>query len=176
MSDWTAYLAYTFPQATLFALFFLLGSQAVAGLSDLRRMSAQREFMEIWIVFTGAVLLIDGFRIWQHEADWLLHLVKWLLVAVVGILSWHRVGVLFRLARGDVWAIVAVASLFNPLFIVIYTILLKVSDLILRPALRAFGAGSAYPFIPVVTAATIVTVALIVFDVVGRLLAAVGLG
>lgn len=175
MTEWTAYLAYSFPQATLFALFFLLGSQAVAGLSDLRRMSAQREFMEVWIVFTAAVLLIDAWRVWQLEADWLLHLVKWGLVLLAGILSWHRVGVLFRLARGDVWAIVAVAALFNPLFIVIYVIVLKISDLLLKPLLRAFGAGSAYPFIPVVILATLVTVALIVFDVVGWVLGVVGI-
>jgi hypothetical protein len=172
---WTDYLAYTFPEATLFALFFLLGSQAVAGLSDLRRMSAQREFMEIWILFVFVVLAIDIWRIWHHGADWLLHLVKWGLVATVGILSWHPVGVLFKLARGDVWAIVAVACLFNPLFILIYVVALKLSDLILRPALRAFGAGSAYPFIPVVTVATLITVGLIFFDIVGWALSAFGL-
>lgn len=174
MAAWTEYLVYDFPSATLFALWFLLGSQAVAGLSDLRRMSAQREFMEIWIVFTAAVLLLDGWRVWQRDADLALHAAKWGLVAIAGLLSWHRIGVLFRLARGDVWAIVAVASLFNPLFIVLYLVLLKLADLALRPLLRAFGAGGAYPFIPVVTAATLATVALIAFDVTERLLALLG--
>lgn len=174
MAEWTDYLAYSFPEAILFALFFLLGSQAVAGLSDLRRMSAQREFMEIWIIFVFVVLLIDAWRVWQQDADWLLHLVKWGLVAAAGILSWQPVGVLFRLARGDVWAIVAVACLFNPLFIVIYVVVLKISDLALKPVLRAFGSGGSYPFIPVVILATLITVGLILFDVVGRILSAVG--
>jgi hypothetical protein len=173
--DLSGYLAYDFPAATLYALWFLLGSQAVAGLSDLRRMSAQREFMEVWIVFTVAVLVLDGWRVWHHGAEVVLHIVKWALILVLGVLSWHRVGLLFPLARGDVWAIVAVASLFNPLFILIYVLILKLSDLALRPFLRAFGAGGAYPFIPVVIGATLATVALIVFGVVNSLLDAVNL-
>ena len=172
MPDWTAYLVYDFRGATLFALWFLLGSQAVAGLSDLRRMSAQREFLEIWVAFTLVVLGIDGWRVYQGEADLSVYGVKWGLIIVAGLLSWEHVGVLFRLARGDVWGIVAVCSLFNPLFVVIYVVLLKVADLVMRPGLRAFGSGSAYPFIPVVLVATLATVALIALDLVERVLPA----
>lgn len=174
MAEWTAYLAYDFPQTTLYALWFLLGSHAVSGLSDLRRMSAQREFMEVWIVFTVAVLGLDGWRVWQQGAPLDVLAVKWVLIVIVALLSWQKVGGLFRLARGDVWAIVAVCALFNPLFVVIYVILLKSSDAVLRHPLRRFGSGGAYPFIPVVLGATLLTVALIVLDVVGRVLDATG--
>lgn len=174
MAEWTAYLAYDFPQTTLYALWFLLGSQAVSGLSDVRRMAAQREFMEVWIVFAVAVLGLDAWRVSQEGAPLDVFAVKWVLIVVIGLLSWRKVGILFRLARGDVWAIVAVCALFNPLFVVIYVVLLKLSDMVLRIPLRQFGSGGAYPFIPVVLAATLLTVALIVLDVVGRVLEATG--
>lgn len=174
MAEWTAFLAYEFPQTTLYALWFLLGSQAVSGLSDVRRMSAQREFMEVWILFAVAVFALDAWRVYQEGAPLDVYAVKWLLVVAVGLLSWRKVGVLFRLARGDVWAIVAVAALFNPLFVVLYVILLKISDTVLRLPLRRFGSGESYPFIPVVLVATLVTVAIIVLDLVGRLLDVTG--
>lgn len=170
MVDWAPFLAYDFPQTTVYALWFLLGSQAVSGLSDLRRMSAQREFMEVWILFAVVMFGIDGWRVSQG-ADLLLYGVKWVLIVAVGVLSWRKVGGLFHLARGDVWAIVAVCALFNPLFVVIYTVVLKVADMLMRPVLKAFGSGGAYPFIPAVLVATLVTVGIILTDVVGWVVA-----
>lgn len=173
MVELESFLVYSFATTTLYALWFLLGSQAVAGLSDLRRMAAQREFMEVWIAFSVVVFAMDLYRIYQG-ADWIILVVKWVLIAAVALLSWQKVGGLFHLARGDVWAIVAVCALFNPLFVVIYTVLLKVADLVMRPGLRAFGSGRAYPFLPVVIVATLVTVVLILLRLVDRGFAMIG--
>lgn len=173
MVDLVPFLRYEFPTTTLYALWFLLGSQAVAGLSDLRRMAAQREFMEVWIIFAVVVFGLDGWRVYQGN-DVAVFLVKWALILAAALLSWQRVGGIFHLARGDVWAIVAVTSLFNPLFVVLYMLILKVVDLVLRPALRRFGSGSAYPFLPVVIVATLLTVALILMKLVDRVLDAFG--
>jgi hypothetical protein len=172
VADWQVLLAYEFPPATSYVLVFLLGSFTVAGLSDLRRLSAQREFLEVWAGVALVMVGVDAWRAWQVGVDPLVLGAKWILVALVGLLSWHRVGVLFRLAAGDVWAIVAVCSLLNPLFVAVFAVLLWVSDRILRPVLPRFHGGGAYPFIPVVAAATLATVALIVLDAGGRVAAA----
>jgi hypothetical protein len=50
-----------------FGLAFLLGSFAVATWSDLKRLSAQREFVEIWLLFT---LVMLGLDVWSvHVGD-----------------------------------------------------------------------------------------------------------
>lgn len=167
MVELAPFLAYDFPSTTVYALWFLLGSFAVSGLSDLRRMSAQREFMEVWILFTAAVFVLDAWRVY-NGADLVVHGVKWVLILLAGLFSWRGVGGLFRLARGDVWAIVAVCSLFNPLFVVLYMGVLKLTDILTAPLFRRFGSGGAYPFIPAVLIATLITVAVILTDVVGR--------
>src|SRR5262245_44001161 len=79
-----------------FGLAFLLGSFTVATWSDLKRLSAQREFVEIWLVFTLAML---GYEVWSvHVGGMPLErvAVKWGLIMLASILS--VVGVLFRLA------------------------------------------------------------------------------
>lgn len=174
MVDVAPFLVVSFGPTTLYALWFLLGSQAVAGLSDLRRMAAQREFMEVWIAFVVVLLGIDVWFVYGGREAWLLVAVKWGLLAIVGVLSWRKVGGLFRLARGDVWAILAVGAILNPLFIVIFVVLLKLSDIVMRPGLRAFGSGDAYPFIPVVVVATLATVGLIVIGLMETLLERMG--
>src|SRR5271165_3477620 len=85
-------------------LAFLLGSFAVATLSDLRRLSAQTEFREIWMVFVLAALCHDLYKVHVGDASTTVVAVKWVLIAGLSLLSLNRVGVLFRLALGDVAA------------------------------------------------------------------------
>lgn len=163
--DPAPFLAYEFRETTIWALWFLLGSFTVSGLSDLKRMSAQREFLEVWALAAIVLLLVDVTRAYVDADQRPVLAVKWGLVVVVALLSWQRTGVVFRLASGDVWAVIAVCALLNPLFVVVFFAVLWVSNLLLKPALLAFGHRHAYPFIPVVLASTLVTVGLIVLNV-----------
>lgn len=139
-------------------LAFLLGSFTVATLSDLKRLSAQREFFEVWVVFTLGVLAYDvaqsGMRDW---ALWQTVALKWGIIAGLGLLSWQRVGPIFRLARADVFACTAAAALLTPLLVLLFWVVLKVLALVLQPVLAR---GRPYwPFMPVVTGAVIVVLA-----------------
>jgi len=70
-----------------FGLAFLLGSFTVAIWSDLKRLSAQREFVEIWLVFMLAML---GHDVWSvHVGGMPLERVgvKWGLIMLASILS-----------------------------------------------------------------------------------------
>lgn len=145
-------LALTGSQAL--GLAFLLGSFAVATLSDLKRLSAQREFMEIWVVFTLGVLAYDVFTSWQAGWElWQTEVIKWGLIALLGVLSWERVGVLFRLARADVFACAAAVALLSPVLVIAFWVVLKGVALVLRPLLQK-GRGP-WPFMPVVSVATL---------------------
>src|SRR5262249_42763736 len=94
-----------------FGLAFLLGSFVVATLSDLKHMSAQQEFVEVWVLFLVGVLGFEVYESWQGERDITLLAVKWGLIAIFSVLSHRSIGVLFRLAPGDVAALAAAASL-----------------------------------------------------------------
>ncbi len=146
-------------EAQAFGLAFLLGSFAVATLSDLKRLSAQREFLEVWVLFTLGLLAydvtvsgLDGWALWQAVT------VKWVLITALGLMSWHKIGPLFRLARADVFACTAAAALLSPLLIVLFWLVLKVAALGLRPLLARGRAQ--WPFMPVVSLATVVVFAL----------------
>ncbi|MHB8585642.1 MAG: hypothetical protein ACYDDF_07385 [Thermoplasmatota archaeon] len=138
------------------ALFFLLGSFVVASLSDLRHLSAQREFAEVWAVISGLLLILD---VWNHQFNLDLDFgIKWGLVIALAILSFEKVGLLFRLAPADVLAIAAAASLLSASLVIVFAVVLK---LVSWPAERVLAKkGSAYPFLPVVTLATIAVLAL----------------
>jgi hypothetical protein len=139
-----------------YGLFFLLGSFTVATLSDLRRLSAQREFLEIWILF---VVGIFGIQLYQE--GWTLTTtlaVKWAIVLALSILSWAKVGILFRLAIADVAACAAAASLLAPGFVVVFWLLLKLAAWVEAPLLRR--GRSVYPFMPVVMTATVLALGL----------------
>jgi hypothetical protein len=139
-------------------LAFLLGSFAVATLSDLRRLSAQQEFVEIWVLFLLGMLAYDLRDLYVGtDADRML-LAKWGLILVLSVLSLHRVGVLFRLAFGDVAALAAAASLLTPALIVILFLAAKCIAAVLGPILSRGRAY--YPFMPVVTLATLLVLAL----------------
>jgi hypothetical protein len=139
-------------------LAFLLGSFAVATLSDLRRQSAQREFVEIWVIFLVAVLVFDILDVRRHRIEWYVPTLKWALLVLFSALSSRRVGVLFRLAPGDVAALAAAASLLSPVLLVLYYVIAKGLAMLLGPVLAR--GRSTWPFMPVVSLATLAVLGL----------------
>jgi hypothetical protein len=146
-------------------LAFLLGSFAVATWSDLKYLAAQREFLEVWLIFLLAVLMHDAVQVHLGRMNGGATIGKWLLLGILSLLSLRQVGVLFRLAAGDVAALAAASSLLSPVLIVCFFLIARGFDLVLASTLargRRF-----YPFMPVVTLATLAVLAL------GLLMAAV---
>jgi hypothetical protein len=141
-----------------FGLAFLLGSFAVATWSDLKYLAAQREFLEVWLFFLAAVLVHDVYQAQWGPAGWPVTLLKWALVALFSVLSLREVGVLFRLARGDVAALAAAASLLPPLLVVVFFLAAKALSFALEPVLAR--GRNFWPFMPVVSLATVLVLAL----------------
>lgn len=143
----------------LYGLLFLLGSFAVATLSDVKHLHAQREFVEVWALVVLAFLALEVWETWQ--AGWVVDpaaAVKWGVLLVFTVLSHREVGVLFRLARGDLAACVAACALLPAALVVLFWILLKVLSVL---AQRVLGRGRfQYPFMPVVTMTTLAIVGL----------------
>lgn len=135
----------------LYGLVFLLGSFCVASLSDIRRMSAQVEFTEIWTVFIVVFFIIDIIQ-WMQSDRYNIFL-EWILILIFIILSNSRIGVLFKVAKGDLLACVAVLMVLPFFSGLLFVFILKITDLLLRPMLRRAGRGNAYPFMPVVLVA-----------------------
>lgn len=139
----------------VYGVFFLLGSFVVATLSDIKHMSAQREFMDVW---WGVALLLFIIQFWA--ADWAPEaplVAKWMLVVLFGILSHRAIGLWLRLATADVAACVAAGMLLSPGLVLAFFLLLKA---LAWPAAKVLARGKpAYPFMPVVTLATILVLA-----------------
>jgi hypothetical protein len=140
-------------------LAFLLGSFTVATLSDLRRLSAQREFVEIWWLFALVVLVLEVLSRNDGDAGTRMLMLKWGLIAALSLVSWVKIGWLFRLAPGDVAALAAAASLLPCWWVPAYYGVAKVMSWWLGPLLTR-GRG-VYPFMPVVSAATIVVLGVV---------------
>ena len=141
-----------------FGLAFLLGSFSVATWSDLKRLSAQREFVEIWLLFIAAILAFDVYHAYQGEASTPIVGIKWGLIALFSILSVKWVGWLFALAPADVAALAAAASLLPPVHIVLFYVVAKLLALLLGPLLAR--GRPVWPFMPVVSLATLAIFAL----------------
>lgn len=148
------YVAWDLSRWEVYGLFFLLGSFAVASLSDLKHMSAQREFMDVWWAF-AAVLFVG--QLWLSDFDPSGPLItKWVLVLLFCLASHAAIGLWLRLATADVAACAAAAMLFPPGLVLAFFLLLKI---LAWPAARTLGRGKpAYPFLPVVTAAALLFV------------------
>ena len=153
------YVAWDLSRWEVYGLFFLLGSFVVASLSDLKHMSAQREFMDVWWAFAALLLLL---QVWLADfAPSGPLLAKWVLVVLFSVLSHQAIGLWLRLATADVAACAAAAMLLPPGLVLAFFLLLKV---LAWPASRLLGRGkSAYPFLPVVTAAALAFVGLAVW-------------
>ncbi len=139
-------------------LAFLLGSFAVATWSDLKYLAAQREFLEVWLFFLLAVLIHDAVQVQRGAFERCTVVLKWGLIGGLSLLSLRQVGILFRLAPGDVAALAAAASLLPPALIVLFFVAARGLARMLQGWLsrgRPF-----YPFMPVVTLATLLVLAL----------------
>ena len=154
--DVTYWLQPALQDPRTYALFFLLGSFTVASLSDIRRMSAQSEFLHIWVLALLALFVVDVYLLRGPEYDRFTF--KWVAIAVLCLLSYRGVGLLFKLEWGDVAAIAAICGLLSALMIPIFFLILIGSNVILMPMLRKAGRGNAYPFMPVVTMATLIAI------------------
>ena len=141
-------------------LAFLLGSFAVATWSDLKHLSAQREFLEIWLAFVAGMVAIDIYDARAGEtASWQVLAVKWGLIVLFSLLSLARLRLrygLLRLAPADVAALAAAASLLTPTLIILFYLGAKLLSMLIGPLLRR---GPYYPFMPVVSLATVAVLA-----------------
>lgn len=136
-----------------YGLVFLLGSFAVAALSDVKHLHAQREFVEVWSLVVLGAFAADVVAV--YRAGWVvdpLLAFKWGLLLTLVVLSHRRVGALFSLARGDLAACAAACALLPPLLILGFWVALKVLSMVLAGALRR--GRLQYPFMPIVAAAT----------------------
>ena len=135
---------------------FLLGSFAVATWSDLERLSARcREFLEIWLAFLACMLAVDGYDVWFRDAAWQIPAVKWGLIVLLSLFSPQALPLpyrLFRLAPADVAALAAAASLMTPIVVILFYLAAKLLSKLIGPLLRR---GRYYPFMPVVSLATV---------------------
>ena len=122
----------------------MLGSFAVATWSDLKRLSAQREFLEIWLAFLAAMLAIDIYEARVRETTaWQVLAVKWGLIVLFSLspLALLRLPYrLFRLAPADAAALAAAASLLTPILIIVFYLGAKLLSKLIGP-LRAARAG-----------------------------------
>jgi len=142
------FLEFELAPIQLYALSFILGSFSVATLSDLKRMSAQSEFVSVWAIIAIGLFVIDVYLVGTDKLASDLFGLKWVLIVVFSIISHERVGLFFRLATGDVVAMMSAVAIMGPLGVIIFYVLVKLVDYITRPAWRSFGTESAYPFMP----------------------------
>jgi len=138
----------------LFAMAFVLGNFFTATADDLDHMASTRGFLKTWSIIVGVVFCIDlGDLLWggyDVSTELAPFIVKWVLLLVFCSLSHESIGVIFRVATGDVLAMASAAALLSPVLIIIFFVVLKIVNLLERPLLRRFGSGDAYPFMPVV--------------------------
>lgn len=157
LSVLTPYISLTLSLHQTILLAVLLGAFLGVTISDIRYMSAQTEVsVWAWLIILAIPVLIDGSALYRNQSGWPPLAVKWTLITVLAALCHEDVGVIFKLATGDVVAIITATAVLTPIFVIIYFILLKVFDLLLRPLLRMVGSGGSYPFMPVVFSATLV--------------------
>ncbi len=139
-------------------LAFLLGSFAVATWSDLKYLAAQREFLEVWLFFLVAVLIHDAVQVRLGNFTTTTVVLRWLLIAGLSLVCWRGVGWLLRLAPGDVAALAAAACLLPPALLVL---LYAAARALSWPLAWVLGRGRPhYPFMPVVSLATLAVLAL----------------
>jgi hypothetical protein len=139
-------------------LAFLLGSFTVATLSDIKRLTAQREFLEVWVIFLLGVLAFEIYDVRVGKLDSSIVWVKWGLIALLSFFSFERIGVLFRLAKADVAALAAAASLLTPILVLVFYGLAKIIAWVMQ---RIFWPNrTSWPFLPVVSLATVAVMVL----------------
>ncbi len=146
----------------MYGLVFLLGSLTVATLSDVRRMAAQQDFAEVWAVVAVTAFVYDGVRVAFGEWAAGPYAAKWLLILAIAAALQARWLPFLRVSAMDVAAIVAVSAMLPWALVVAYLGLVVVGGVVAKPMLVRFGSRQAYPFLPVVSAAS-VAIAVVVF-------------
>ena len=136
-------------QFQLYALSFILGSFAVATWSDLKHMSAQQEFLEIWFMIALVLLTYDAYSV-TTGASYLPIAIKWGIIFFFAFISHRKIGIYFHLATGDVIACIAAAAILPAGLAFVFFFILKPADMLLKPVLKIAGKKRAYPFMPVV--------------------------
>jgi len=136
----------------VYLLWFLLGSFTVATLSDLKHLSAQKEFLEIWVLFIFIMFTADIYNYFRLEQNLFYLLAKWVLIIIILPIYfyWFR-----RIAWGDVFAKMAACSMFSPIFIIAFMVIVRIIDASTRFLWKKFGRGNFYPFMPVIFLTTI---------------------
>ncbi len=156
--DIPAWFMMEFTEFHLYGLIFLLGSFTVASLSDIKYMKAQAEFGEVWILCFVAFLV---YELWSFgDKDQIQFAAKWGLIILFMALSNMHIGILFKLAWGDIFACIAIMAMLTAGLVVVFVVVLFIMKLVMQPFLKAFGSGGAYPFMPVVMGATISVLAI----------------
>ncbi len=149
-------------QFQLYALSFLLGSFAVATWSDLKHMSAQQEFLEIWFMIVAVLLAYDAYII-REGGDYLPIAVKWGIIFFFAFISHRNIGIYFHLATGDVIACMAAAAILPAGLAFVFFFILKPIDMLLKPVLKITGSRRAYPFMPVILTSILAVIGLAVW-------------
>jgi hypothetical protein len=155
------WLILTLTNKQLYGLIFLLGSFTVATLSDLKYMKAQAEFGEVWVLVFVGYLAYDLWRF--YDLDQIQFAAKWILILLFIATSNKHIGILFKLAWGDIFACIAVMAILTPGFIVLFIVIVWLLKIIMKPVLKMFGSGDAYPFMPVVMGGTIAVLGVAIY-------------
>jgi hypothetical protein len=126
-----------------------------------KHLSAQREFLEIWLAFLAGMMTFDVYEVAiAGKIPWELVAVKWGLIGLFSLFSMETVRVpyrMFKLAPADVAALATAASLLTPVLVVIFYLVAK---LVSFPVRRMLQRGRYYPFMPVVSLTTLAVLAL----------------
>lgn len=131
----------------LYGLVFLLGSYTVSSLSDIRRMAAQRDFAEVWGVFTVAAFALEVLG--ASEETLAAIMIKWGMIIGFILLNSGR-SPLLKIALMDVLACTALFSMLPPAALAATAVAMIIINELLTPLLKSYGQGAAYPFLPVV--------------------------
>lgn len=144
----------------IYLLWFLLGSFTVAALSDIKHLSAQREFLHVWLLFTLAMFITDLYYHHYLAQNPVYLISKWFLIFMVIPVYFKTV---VKVAWGDIFAKMAACSILPPFFTALFIIIIQIIDAITRRMMRIFGVGRAYPFMPAILFTTIVLLAIAMF-------------
>lgn len=144
----------------VYLLWFLLGSFTVATLSDLKHMSAQKEFLQIWVLFVVVMFATDLYYHYHLDRNTVYLMVKWGLIFVFLPVYFHYIR---RIAWADISAKMAACSLFSPLFIVVFIVFIRIVDQTTRRLWQKWGRGKSYPFMPVIFFTTLILTAISIF-------------
>jgi hypothetical protein len=143
-----------------YSLVFLLGSLTVSSLSDLRRMAAQTDFAEVWAAYVAVMFLMDIYLGMTSQTPLASFVLKWALIAALAAATTGTR--IVTISTMDVAAIAALLSTLTPAYILLAVVLLAVANEMMKPILRGYGEGGAYPFLPTIMAVNLLILLIVV--------------